>query len=214
MKFKAAIFDLDGTLADTIPLTIYSIKETIKRFTGKDLSDEEVLNEFGPVDLEIVKKFVPEDKREEAVECYINLFSDKFNEFIKPIDGVKELLKALKLKGMKLGLFTGRGITVAEIIIEKLGLKEYLDVILAGEHTKKPKPDPEGIILALDTLGVNCSESIYTGDFDADIMASRAAGTFSVLALWSSTKSEKLIDLKPDKYFYSPLEFKEWIENI
>jgi phosphoglycolate phosphatase/pyrophosphatase PpaX len=67
--------------------------------------------------------------------------------------------------------------------------------------------------MALDRLQATPEESIYVGDFDVDIEASRSAGTMSVLALWSSTGSEKLIGLKPDLYFRSPYTFLSWLEE-
>ncbi|MCX8130698.1 MAG: HAD-IA family hydrolase [Clostridia bacterium] len=213
MNIKAAIFDLDGTLADTIPVTIKAIKETVRELKGEELTDEEILKEFGPVDTEIVKKLVDGVRKELVEERYIKIFSESFDKCVRPIEGIIELLDFIKSKGIRLGLFTGRGIRATEIIIEKLRLKEYFDIVIAGEHTRKPKPDPEGIMLALEKLGIRADESVYTGDFDVDIKASRAAGTKSVLALWSSTGSEDLIGLKPDKYFRKPDEFIKWLGN-
>jgi pyrophosphatase PpaX len=210
---KAVIFDLDGTLADTIPLTVYSIKEVTKELTGKVLSDEDVLLEFGPIDTDIIKKLVDNDKREISIKAYVEHFSNNFDSFVKPIEGIIELIKFMKSKNIKIGLFTGRSLRVTQIILKKLGIEKYFDEMLAGDFTAKPKPDPEGIKCTLDKLNVKSSDAIYVGDCDVDILASKAAGTLSVLALWSSTGSTELINLNPGKYFKTPYEFIEWFKK-
>lgn len=214
MNFKAIIFDMDGTIADTIPLTVYALKEAVRELTGKVYSDEEIRAEFGPTDTEIVKKLVDNKNGEASTELYIDFFKSNFDRFIKPIEGINELLAFIKSKGIKLGLFTGRSHRVTTIILEKLGMNHMFDVIVAGDFTKRPKPDPEGILKALDALNTDGSDSIYVGDFDVDIAASKAAGTKSALALWSSTGDEELIKLKPDMYFRSPYEFIDLLKSL
>jgi pyrophosphatase PpaX len=212
MKYEAVVFDLDGTIADTIPLTIFALKEAVRLIEGKELMDDEVLKEFGPVDTDIVKAFVQKEKHSDAQELYVKIFQDYFNDYVKPIPGISELLEFLNFNGVKVGLFTGRGMRMTKIVIDKLGINDYFKTVVSGELTKKPKPDPEGIKIALKNLGVNSSQNIYVGDFDVDILASKAAGTLSVLALWSSTGSDKLIELKPDKFFKTPYEFIAWLK--
>ncbi|MCX7709663.1 MAG: HAD family hydrolase [Clostridia bacterium] len=213
MNLKAVIFDLDGTIADTIPLTVFSLKEVTKELTNAELSDEEILAKFGPIDTEIIRTLVDNDNKEIAAEKYVQHFSTHFESFVKPMDGIKELLKYLKSKNIKVGLFTGRSQRVTHIILEKLDVKQYFDEILAGDHTKKPKPDPEGILLTLDKLKVSSNESAYVGDFDVDVLASKAAGTLLILALWSSTGNRNNIKCDPDQYFDSPYGFIHWLER-
>ncbi len=203
MTLKAVIFDLDGTITDTIPLTVHSLKEVTKQLTGKTLTDRYILDNFGPMDTEIIKTFVDNDKSEISPDMYLNHFSDNFDSFVKPMDGITELLCFIKAKGLKVALFTGRSTRGADIILEKLNIRQYFDEILAGDSTTNPKPDPEGILLSLKKLGIKPSEGMYVGDFAADIKASKAAGTMSVLALWSSTGSEELMVenvLFPDQF--------------
>lgn len=213
MDLKALIFDLDGTIADTVPLTILSIKETVKQFTGRTLSDEEVLAEFGPIDTEIVRKLVNSEESDAAIEEYVAHFDNHFEEYVPIIDGMEELLKCIKNKGIKLGLYTGRGLRVANIVLARLGFDKYFDLLLAGDHVTKPKPDPEGILLACNKLGVEPCDAAYIGDFDVDIVAARKAGTTAVLALWASNASGNLIEHKPDHSFKKASEFMEWLTD-
>lgn len=214
MKVDAVIFDLDGTLADTIPLTVYSLKKAVLELSEIEYSDEEILKEFGPIDTEIIKKLLHYKQDDVAPDVYIKHFERNFNDFVKPIEGIDNLLKFIRSSGIKLGLFTGRSRRAAEIIIEKLGFTGSFDVLIPGDDTKKPKPDPEGILMALDLLSAAKETSFYVGDFDVDIMASKAAGVKSVLALWSSSKDEKLRENNPDYCFTKPEEFIDILKDL
>ncbi|TYQ18328.1 UNVERIFIED_CONTAM: phosphoglycolate phosphatase/pyrophosphatase PpaX [Acetivibrio alkalicellulosi] len=213
MKLNTIIFDLDGTLADTVPLTIFSIKEVVRELAGKEMSDEDVIREFGPVDTKIVENLVDEKIKDKAVNLYIKIFSENFDKYVQPIKGITELFDVLMKNRIRIGLFTGRGLKVSNIILEKLKIKNYFDAFLTGDDTKKPKPDPEGIHMVLNRLDSKPYESAYVGDFDVDIMASKAAGVMSILALWASNASTKLLELNPDKSFKTPYEFIDWIEK-
>lgn len=213
MKFEAVIFDMDGTLADTIPLTVYALQETILKYTGRQYSDQEILDHFGPTEINILKDFVRENQIEEALELYVECFSENFTRFIKPMEGIQDLLGYLQSQEIKIGLFTGRSERVTKIILDRLGILGYFKTVITGDHTKEFKPDPEGVKLALKNLHTDPSRSIYAGDYDVDILASKAAGTTSVLVLWSSTASEDPLDLEPDQAFRTPFQFIDWLKT-
>jgi len=213
VKFDAVIFDLDGTLADTIPLTIYALKKAVLELSGKEYGDDEILNEFGPVDTEIIKKLLDYKQDDIAPDVYIKHFEESFNDFVKPIEGIGTLLESIKSNGIKLGLFTGRSRRATEIVLKKLGFREMFDILLTGDDTTKPKPDPEGIEKALELLSADKESSLYVGDFDVDILASRAAGVKSALALWASSSDDRLNELKPDYSLKTPQELIDIISR-
>ncbi|HEY9060455.1 MAG TPA: HAD hydrolase-like protein [Pseudobacteroides sp.] len=214
MKVDAVIFDLDGTLADTIPLTVHALKMAVMELSDIEYSDEEILREFGPIDTEIIKKLLKYKKDDVAPDVYMKHFESNFNDYVKPIEGVDILLNFIRSNGIKLGLFTGRSRRATNIIIEKLGFSGMFDVLIPGDDTKKPKPDPDGILMALDILSAAKESSFYVGDFDVDILASKAAGVKSVLALWSSSKDEKLKENNPDYCFTKPAEFIDVLKDL
>lgn len=213
MQLKAVVFDLDGTIADTIKLTIYSIREYVRIKTGKQYTDEDILAEFGPIDTYIIRKLIPDNTGENFINDYVKLVSECFDKMVKPIDGIREMLSFIKKNAIKTALFTGRSRITAELVLEKLGIKQYFDNIIAGDDTSKFKPNPEGIIKSLAILGVNPEECAYVGDFDVDIHASRNAGTMAILALWSATANKELIKLNPDAAFKTPYELMNWIQD-
>jgi phosphoglycolate phosphatase/pyrophosphatase PpaX len=214
MKVDAVIFDLDGTLADTIPLTVYALKKAALELSEIEYSDEEILSEFGPIDTEIIKKLLYYKQDDIAPDVYLNHFESSFNDFVKPIEGIEILLDFIRSNGIKLGLFTGRSRRATEIIIERLGFRGMFDILISGDDTKKPKPDPEGILKALDMLVADKESSFYVGDFDVDILASKSAGVKSVLVLWSSSGDDRHNKHNPDYCFKNPSEFIDVLEEI
>ncbi|MDP4182582.1 MAG: HAD hydrolase-like protein, partial [Bacillota bacterium] len=134
MKIDAVVFDLDGTLADTLPLTIYALKEAAYELSGILYSDEELIKEFGPTDTEIIKKLVNFKFNDTASDIYVKHFETNFAAYIKPIEGIDKLLGFIKNKGIKLGLFTGRSRRVTEIILQKLGFSDLFDVLITGDE--------------------------------------------------------------------------------
>ncbi len=213
MQLDAVIFDLDGTIADTIKLTIYSIKEYVRIKTGKQYRDEDILAEFGPIDTYIIRKLIPNNTDENFIDDYVKFVSECFDAMVKPIEGISEMLSFIKRRGIKIALFTGRSRITAELVLEKLQIKQYFDNIIAGDDTSKFKPDPEGIIKSLAVLGVKPENSAYVGDFDVDIQASRNAATRAIVALWSATANRELLKLNPDAAFETPSEFVNWIQD-
>lgn len=214
MALKAVIFDLDGTVADTLPLTIKSLKEASFAASGVERTGQEILDEFGPIDTDIARKLAGKGREYEAEELYVKVFSRDFDNSVKPVPGMNELLLELKKRGIRIGLFTGRSKRVTEIVIKRLGIGMFFDAIVAGDDTARPKPDPEGILLALEKLGVNPPESMYAGDFDVDIKAGKAAGTISALIAWASDEFRASGCEKPDVRFDKPQEFIDWLDRI
>lgn len=209
MKIEAIIFDLDGTLADTIPLTVHSLRETAQCYTGHTYSDEEILREFGPIDTDIVYKLTGV---RESVDAYVEHFEKNFHTFIQPIPGMNELLQGIRNKSIKTGIFTGRSERVTRVILKELGLEQYFDEIIPGDMTTRCKPDPEGILIMLERLQVPATHALYVGDFGVDIEASKAAGTRAILALWSTTASPALWQHQPEQGFSTTEEFAHWID--
>lgn len=214
MRLKAIVFDLDGTITDTLPLTIHSIQEVTRRLTGRILSDREVTDAFGPIDIETIKMFVGPEMGDTGVEEYVRYFADRFYDFVKPIKGIKELLELIREMGIATGIFTGRSMRVTKIILQKLGIEQLFNEIMTGDYTDNPKPDPEGIHKIFERFGIDTAAGAYVGDMGVDMQASKSAGTFSILALWSSTANEGYMKENPDKSFRSPYEMIDWLKSV
>ena len=184
-KFKAVIFDLDGTLADSKETIVEVFRRLFTEFgfptpTGAEIRDVEA---FGRA--RIIELILPREKRgdEELRARMLERCSVLARELlvkIKPVKGAAETLEWLKKRGVKIALATNRGSTTDELL-RLLGLLDYFDVVVTAEHTKNPKPHPEALLLAVKKLGVKPEEALFVGDTAVDLAAGNAAGIKTVL---------------------------------
>ncbi|MDR0876179.1 MAG: HAD-IA family hydrolase [Clostridiales Family XIII bacterium] len=217
-KFDTALFDFDGTIMDTNGLIIESWKHTVRALTGREITLDEIRGTLGEVIAYSMARIMPEIDPAVAVATYREYQSDRYLKGIRLFDGVAETLAALRGlhglpgqsgrtgqpgrtgqqgSGVKTGLVTSRLANSTYKALDHFGIRQYFDVILTVEDCTKFKPDPEPILLALERLGAAPERTIYLGDTVHDILASKAAGVFTVLADWS-------VALPPEKRAGAP----------
>lgn len=212
MKINTVIFDLDGTIADTLPLCIAAFKKSIEPLLGAQISEHEIIATFGPSEEGTIRKLVPQFE-EAGVKSYLEHYAALHHTCAQPFDGIKELLQFLKDKGVKLAMVTGKGVHSTKISLQQFGLNEYFSSIETG---KPDGPDKvNGIKRALKSLNTPIDNCIYVGDAPSDIIASKEAGIPIASVAWAKTTDDKeLLLLNPDWIFYSIAEFKSWITKL
>ena len=180
----AALFDLDGTLLDTRALYADSymhafssvldsppdFAEMIRRRPASERSF--LIDWFGPDLGERVHRAMLDRYRARAPELFAGLF-----------EGVTELLGGLREGGHRLGAVTGKSRGAFEVTDALVALEGF-DVVVVEDDVARPKPDPMGIRLALETMGVRPEDALYVGDTSMDVEAARAAGVQVAAALW------------------------------
>lgn len=210
--YRCAIFDLDGTLLNTLP--------ALQRTTNL------VLEHFGlgPVSTEQIKQFVGDGYKnqmrrallacgdeklthyDEALEVYQREFAKNCNYEVKPYDGICDLLEALKQRHLKLAVLSNKPHERTVENIETVFGKGYMDMI-AGEQEGVPKkPDPAGVYRILEKLEVTPEECLYFGDTNTDMRTGLAAGLTTVGVLWGFRDEEELKSFKPHYLIASPDE--------
>jgi len=107
-KIKAMIFDLDGTIGDTVPLCIDAFRKSINPFMKRGISDEEIIATFGPSEEGTIKALIPEHY-EEGIEQYLYYYKKLHKKCPKPFDGIVEVISDLKKKGILVSMVTGKG---------------------------------------------------------------------------------------------------------
>lgn len=209
-RIRAVIFDLDGTLADTLPLCIRAFRQSIESLINRSVSDAEIIATFGPSEEGTIMKLAP-DFYEQGVAGYLHAYKTLHHICPVPFDGIKEVLLNLKNKGVHISMVTGKGKHSTTISLEHFELAHFFEIIETGSPEGARKA--EGIRLILDKLGgLEKDEIIYTGDAPADIVASRKVGIPVIAAAWADTaEPEKLKELKPDKIFYTVADFSDWL---
>ena len=211
-KFKAVIFDLDGTIANTLPLCIRAFRESIEPLAGRKVTDGEIIATFGPSEEGTIQALAP-DFYEKGVSNYLKFYEQYHDMCEVPFDGMREILQRLKDKGIRTAMVTGKGKLSADITLEKFGIMPYFELIETGMPQGNRKP--EGIQAILDIwCDVGHDEAIYVGDTPSDIESCRKVGIPIVSAAWAETaEPELLIPMQPDAIFYTVPAFAEWLDD-
>ncbi|HEX7973723.1 MAG TPA: HAD hydrolase-like protein, partial [Anaerolineales bacterium] len=109
------IFDMDGTLGDTMPMILRALQETFARFAGREYTPAEIIDMFGPTEEGLIRMRVPQAESQTAVKYYIERYAELHTSMTQPFPGVIQLLEALQRRGIRRGLVTGKGPLTAEI---------------------------------------------------------------------------------------------------
>jgi len=185
------IFDLDGTLTDTLPPTYRAFGHALAPFLGRVPTPAEIQTRFGPADHEIVADWAGPEHAEEAVARLYTAYETELATAV-PFPGIPELLSELRDRGRQVALFTGRGRASTDRLLHTLAIGRYFDTTLAGEEVPASKPAPDGILLTLERLGVAPGAACYVGDTLHDVTAARGAGVAPISVLWGSPEPEVL----------------------
>ena len=186
---QAVIFDLDGTLIDSLAQTFAAMREAVTPFLERPPTDQEIYARFGPADHWIVGEMVPPERREAAVRRLMEAY-ERGLAATPVFPGVRAMLEALAARGLKLGLCTGRGRPSTDLLIDRLGLAPFFAASVTGEEVPRAKPAPDGIRATAAKLGVAPEATVYVGDSIKDVEAGLAAGAWTIAALWGGIEGE------------------------
>lgn len=176
-KYQYILFDLDGTLLNTLPVAAKAYKETLAEY-GQTASDKEIAQKlFG--DWQGAKKFGIENV-EDFNQRYLKKIEEKY-QFASFMKGALALLKKLKQAGKKMALITTGYKRTIDPVLKKNDLENIFDLIITADTPVPQKPNPEIIWYALENLKGVKEETIMIGDSKSDLKAALSAGTDSLL---------------------------------
>ncbi len=196
------LLDLDGTLVDSKDLIVASWRHTMAVHFGHVPPDEVWLRTMGqPLKVQF-REYV--DTREEVqplVDTYVEHNLREHGRYIRRFPGVRETIGQLRQRGLRVGIVTSKATPGTKASLAACDLDESMfDVIITSDEPVPHKPDPAPILLALDRLGVAPDTATYVGDSVWDIRAGRAAGVFTVAALWGPFSEALLAAENPDAF--------------
>jgi pyrophosphatase PpaX len=211
MRFKALIFDMDGTLVDNMNQATESYRRAFQKITGEIFDDARLFSMFGPNCEGICKKAVP-DRWEEALELFYREFESSYRETDVVVPAVKESLERFKKSGIRIGVVTGGSNRSAEHSMNYLGIGNFIEMVVPGIETGPCKP--ESIREVLAHFALSPSQAAYVGDTPYDMKAARKAGVTPVGAAWCGNTDpdihKKMIAERPVKVFTSFSGFANW----
>jgi HAD superfamily hydrolase (TIGR01509 family) len=205
------IFDLDGTLVDSLSFTLEAFNFGIESQGGKRLAPKDIMKYFGPGEGDIFTAILGAEKSTSAFMAYQKFVDENLHQM--PLHAeVPELLETLKSANIPISIFTGRSWPTTEVILKHHRLLDRFITIVASDHVNMPKPSPEGLHLALSKMRLRPSEALFVGDSAFDMQAARAAGSRGVAALWDLLADRASLEQqKPQHWANSPKEiFEIW----
>jgi pyrophosphatase PpaX len=191
------LFDLDGTLADTIPLIVASYQHAFRAVLGEEVAEARARAWIGRPLLPALREESPEHG-DELDRVYREWNLANTAALIRRYAGVPELLADLTAAGITCAVATSKRRETARIALVGVGIDHLVDVVAALEDTTAHKPAPDPLLHAAATLGVEPADCVYVGDATVDMLAARAAGMAAVAVTWGAGERDALRATGPD----------------
>ena len=181
VRMRAAIFDLDGTLVDSMPFVVEAFIHAVEPFRARPLEVEVLAQLGGPLEACLRNLLGPLAKESlgPAMERLLR-YEHGQEQKLMPFAGARELLALLRSRGVKLGIWTGRDRWSAERVLEVHGLAGFFGAVVCGDDLPTYKPDPAGLLRAIELVGSRAEETVFMGDADADVLGGHAAGVHTI----------------------------------
>lgn len=197
---KVCIFDLDGTLTDTLDSLEYCTNETLKAVGLKTITREQCRAFVGNGAAKLISCAIAaagDEKQEhmdEAMEVYMRIFAKHCLYQVNPYDGIPELLKRLKEKGVHLAVHSNKPHDQAVDVVQKIFGDGVFDVVQGQKDPVPRKPDPAGVYKIAEKIGADIKNCIYIGDSEVDVKTGQNAGILAVGAAWGFRGRKLLFD--------------------
>ncbi len=210
----AVLFDLDGTLVNTIPLIFACYEHTLAtHLPGFHPPRRVIVGNLGRSLDDILYDYAvaagipdPAPVAREMLQTYRSFQRENLDRLIQPYEGMREALETLHGRGLTLGLVTSKVEWAARLSYKRYGLDEFLSVLVFHDDTPRHKPDPEPLLFAASKAGIDPSRAAYVGDSIHDMAAGRAAGMTTIAALWGPSEREDLLQAGAHALAEKPLD--------
>ena len=212
MRYRVILFDLDGTLIDSGPIIIASMRHASVTVLGREPDEELVRAAIGGPGLIAQMRDLDPDRVDELVDVY-RAHNEPLHATLEAFDGVPELLLELRSRGHRARDRDGetRRDRAARVRAPAV-LRELTDVLVGADDTERHKPDPDPVLEALRRVGATPDEAVYVGDSPFDIRAGKAAGAVAIAVGWGGIHpDERLLAEEPDALVQHPEEILELV---
>jgi pyrophosphatase PpaX len=204
-NLRTALFDLDGTLIDSIRLILDSYHHTLTEHKLPARTDEEWLRGVGtPLHIQFSEWRESPEILEAMIATYRKYNLKHHDRMVTVYPGVVDAIRELKAAGIQTGLVTSKNRHGALKGLALVGLEALMDVLVCADEVTNPKPHPEPVEKAVAFLGADPARTVYVGDSIHDMHSGRAAGVRTAAALWGPFKRDHLESAQPDYWLESP----------
>ena len=211
---KAVIFDLDGTLADTLGGITHFVNRTTAAFGLSSISQERTKVYVGNGAKVLLERTLHHlgapELLEEALPLYNRLYDAHATHDLRAYDGILPLLAELRRRNIKLAVLSNKPHSAVVPVCEHL-FADTLDFILGNRADIPRKPDITGVKMVWEALGVTAEECLYVGDTDCDMQTGNNAGMFTVGVAWGFRSEKELWDNGADAVIHHPEELLQYL---
>lgn len=211
MKYKAILFDLDGTLLDSVPVILKTARDVFKLM---EISyDESDLRKSIGVPLKVQALRYAGDKALEFTELYRREYAKYQEEDGHVFPYTIEMLDTLRANGYATALVTSKVNPTAQRALDRTGMAGKFDVVITADDVEHPKPHPQPLLKALEILKVAPEESIYVGDSLFDVDAAQRANVTMVAVSWGARSKEDMLTMCVEHVVDTWQEFLDWLDS-
>ena len=200
MTLPAILFDLDGTLIDTIELILSSARHAFEEWPVRPTDEEWVRGIGTPLVQQLRAYAANDDQLALLLARYRRYQNEHHDRLTRCYDDVPDVIAALADRGHQMAVVTSKASPIAHQSLAFVGLDHFFPVVVGYDDTARHKPDPEPVRVALSRLGVSPDDAVFVGDSPHDILAGNAADVMTIAALWGPFERETLADARPDHF--------------
>ena len=214
MKYKAVLFDMDGTVLDTLGDLAAAVNHSLREFSMPERSIAEVAAALSNGAAYLIAHTVPDGTPKELTDKVLAAYAPYYDAHCDiltgPYDGIVPLMQKLRERGVKLAVISNKQDTAVKPLAEKYfpGLLE----IAVGESAEvRRKPNPDAVLAALCHIGVEREDAIYVGDTEVDLQTARNAGMECASVDWGFRTREQLVEIGAEHIFDTVQELEEYL---
>ena len=215
--YKACIFDLDGTLTDTLESLTYSVNETLKELKLKKITQEQCRSFVGNGARCLIERALvaggdlEKSQMEPAMEIYGRIFGENCTYHVTPYEGIPEMLKVLKDKGIHLAVLSNKPDRQTVKVVKAIFGEELFDYAQGQKEGIRRKPEPDGVWYLMEQMHVSKEECLYIGDSEVDAATGRNAGLKTIGVLWGFRDRKTLETAGADDLIDRPDELLQFV---
>ena len=214
---KACIFDLDGTLTNTLESMTYSVNLTLEEMELSKITKDQCRLFVGNGARVLMEKSLKAagdtdaSRIEEGMEIYGRIFDQNCTYHVTPYEGIPEMLKALKDKGIQLAVLSNKPDRQTVKVVKAIFGEELFDYAQGQKEGIRRKPEPDGVWYLMEQMHVSKEECLYIGDSEVDAATGRNAGLKTIGVLWGFRDRKTLETAGADDLIDRPDELLQFV---
>ena len=211
-SYPIVVFDLDGTLLDSLKTTFLALDHAVAPRLGRSLEIKDLIPMLRHTDIEILGMLLDDDSFEAAMVDYLNFYRSPAGK-IAAFDGIEGVLRDLRSADVPVAIVTGRGRRSLDVLLELSGLSDLIDVVVAADDGFGRKPAVDIVRHAASRLGVGTPGGLMVGDGPDDVRCGRQAKMTTVTTRWCGLiPMEQIDEAQPDHVVETVGELRELMD--